>query len=466
MQKKKTNRHVFARLLLLVLAASSLLSLISCEETYHHDGAMLFYTSEKSDLYIIYQKDLQNHLVYSKLSPLSEKWRRNISGHPTAPSVKIFENMIACNCRKGYVCLLDKENGKTLFSAESKLVFSTDSIGFTVEDGNVYTLCGENSVCSFDIESGEKRWETEISESMSIVTELKIEDEMLFYGTSTGEITAIDKNCGEIKWKAAGLNELADFYTFPDTLLVDYENVNGFSTATGENQWLVPYQGKVRCINDGFVIAQSNDFFSVLFLKNGMEHWNYPRTGTTILSCNEGSSYVAFTVRSLEPSYDSADVPDYFDKVYIFDVSSGEKVFDYNSGEGIKVINITGFSGEKFYVAAKVEENSVKMISVEKYSLNSWEKEAAYSFPEEENDSEIFVALVYSDSEYTVFKKTNILSSNEFSFYLFETESGELLGKMSGFPEAIYGGKAYDIINYDDYFNVEETTLPGFLEKK
>jgi hypothetical protein len=76
------------------------------------------------------------------------------------------------------------------------------------------------------------------------------------------------------------------------------------------------------------------------------------------------------------------------------------------------------------------------------------------------------VTLVHRDTSYTVFKRTNILTPSDISFYLFETENGEFLGKMTGFPEVVYGGKAYDIIIYDDYFNIKEKKLPDFLEKE
>ena len=100
---------------------------------------------------------------------------------------------------------------------------------------------------------------------------------------------------------------------------------------------------------------------------------------------------------------------------------------------------------------------------VKKYSL---EKELSYTFPKGADDPEIFITLVHSDATYTVFKKTNILTPSDISFYLFDTVSGTLIGKMTGFPEVIYGGKAVDIIDYDDYFNIKEKTLTDFLEKE
>ena len=437
---------------------------VSCSETFHKDGKMLFYTSEKDNMYIIYQKNQQNYLFASTLAPFSEKWEKNISGHPQTPVVKIFGDLLACNCKKDTVCLLEKGSGKTVFETASKLVFSPDSRGFIVENGKVYTLCGETSVCAFDIESGEKIWETAVSEGDTFRAEFKIEENFFFYGTEATGITALNLSDGKKAWQTDKLENLNDFHAFPETLLADYDFIDGYGLATGESEWLQPYAGKIRCINDGFVIAQSDEFFSVLFLKNGQEYWNYPRTGTTIISCNDEVSLAAFTVRNLNPQ-NSETAENYFDKVYIFDISTGERIFDYSSEEGVKVINITGFSGSTFYIAAELENKPENVITVEKYSTNSMKKELVYSFPKGNDDPEIFITVVYKDIKHTVFKRTNILTPSDISFYLFETENGDFLGKMTDFPEIIYSGKAYDIIDYDDYFNIKEKTLTDFLEK-
>ena len=132
----------------------------------------------------------------------------------------------------------------------------------------------------------------------------------------------------------------------------------------------------------------------------------------------------------------------------------------------MKVINITGFSGSTFYIATESGSPESKEIIIEKYSTNSLEKELSFSFPKGTDDPEIFIALIHRDANYTIFKKMNILTPSDISFYLFETESGTLLGKMSGFPEVVYGGKAIDIIDYDDYFNIKEKNLSDFLEKE
>ena len=270
---------------------------------------------------------------------------------------------------------------------------------------------------------------------------------------------------GKKVWQTGTLENLNNFHAFPETLLADYDFINGYGISNGESEWLQPYAGKVRCINDGFVIAQSDEFFSVLFVKNGQEYWNYPRTGTTILSCNEEVSLAAFTVRNLE-SQDPESAGNYFDKVYIFDMSTGERIVEHSSDINVKVINITGFSGSTFYIATESGESESKEITIEKYSTNSLEKELSFTFPTGADDPEIFITLVHSDSTYTVFKKTNILTPSDISFYLFNTENGTLIGKMTGFPEVVYGGKAYDIIDYDDYFNIKEKTLTDFLEKE
>ena len=459
------KKELFSRRFTLILLVISLFLCISCSETFHKNGKILFYTSEKDTMYVIYQKNQQNYLFASTLSPFSEKWERNISGHPLTPAVKIFGEMLACNCRKDFVCLLDRESGKTVFETASKLVFSPDSKGFTVEDGKVYTLCEENSVCAFNIESGEKIWEKILGTEERLSAEFKIDENLFFYGTDSSGITALNLSDGETAWSTGVLENLNDFYTFPETLLADYDFIDGFGITTGKSEWLQPYSGKIRCINDGFVIAQSDEFFSVLFVKNGQEYWNYPRTGTTILSCNEEVSLAAFTVRNLE-SQDSETAENYFDKVYIFDISTGERIFDHTSDINVKVINITGFSGSTFYIATESGSPESKEIIIEKYSTNSLEKELSFSFPKGTDDPEIFIALIHRDANYTVFKKMNILTPSDISFYLFETESGTLLGKMSGFPEVVYGGKAIDIIDYDDYFNIKEKNLSDFLEKE
>ena len=460
MRKKSLSIRLF-----LISLAISLLFCVSCSETFHKNGKMLFYTSEKDDIYIIYQKDQQNYLFVSNISPLSEKWEKNISGHPLTPSVKIFGDLLACNCKKDFVCLLDKGTGNTIFETESKLVFAPDSKGFIVENGKVYTLCGENSVCAFDIESGEKIWEKTMNADDTLAAEFDIEENLFFYGTKGSGITALKLSSGEKVWESETLENLNDFRTFPETLLVDYDFIDGYGISTGESEWLQPYEGKIRCINDGFVIAQSDEFFSVLFVKNGQEYWKYPRTGTTILSCNEEVSLAAFTVRNLEQQ-DAESGENYFDKVYIFDISTGERIVEHSSDINVRVINITGFSGSTFYIATESGEVEAKNITIEKYSTNSLEAETRFTFPKETDDPEIFITLIHSDAEHTVFKKTNILTPSEISFYLFETESGKFLGKMTGFPEVVYGGKAIDIIDYDDYFNIKEKTLTDFLEKE
>lgn len=458
--KKKSSSTV----LFLILIVISTCFCISCNETFHKDGKMLFYTSEQDTMYIIYQKNQQNYLFASTLAPFSEKWEKNISGHPQTPAVRIFGDLLACNCKKDSVCLLEGKTGKTVFEAASKLVFSPDSRGFIVENGRVYTLCGENSVCAFDIESGGKIWEAVLSEGDTLRAEFDVEENLFFYGTESEGVTALNLSDGKKVWQTGKLENLNDFHAFPETLLVDYDFIDGYGISSGESEWLQPYSGKIRCINGGFVLAQSDEFFSVLFLKNGQEYWNYPRTGTTILSCSEEVSLAAFTVRNLTPQ-NPETAGNYFDKVYIFDISTGERIFDYSSEEGVKVINITGFSGGIFYIAAELENKSEKTITVGRYSTNSMEEEVAYSFPKGNDDPEIFITLIHTDAKHTVFKRTNILTPSEISFYLFETESGEFLGRMNGFPEVVYNGKAYDIIDYDDYFNIKEKTLTDFLEK-
>ena len=459
------KKELYLHRLVFILLVISLFFSVSCSETFHKNGKMLFYTSEKDSLYIIYQKNQQNYLFASTISPFSEKWERNISGHPGTPVVKIFGDMLACNCRKDYVCLLDRGTGNTVFETESKLVFAPDSKGFIVENGKVYTLCGESSICAFDLESGEKIWETSLNAEETLPAEFEIEENLFFYGTQADGITALNLSDGKKVWQTGTLENLNNFHAFPETLLADYDFINGYGISNGESEWLQPYAGKVRCINDGFVIAQSDEFFSVLFVKNGQEYWNYPRTGTTILSCNEEVSLAAFTVRNLE-SQDPESDGNYFDKVYIFDISTGERIVEHSSDINVKVINITGFSGSTFYIATESGESESKEITIEKYSTNSLEKELSFTFPKGADDPEIFITLVHSDSTYTVFKKTNILTPSDISFYLFNTENGTLIGKMTGFPEVVYGGKAYDIIDYDDYFNIKEKTLTDFLEKE
>jgi len=445
----------------LILFVFSLFFSVSCNSDIHRDGTVLYYTESGGKLYLIYKNNEQNHILTADLEPLSTKWEKSISGDKEAPELKIFDKYLACNCEENKVCLLSVENGKTVISFDSELIFNKNTKGFLVNEGKVYSLCNESEICAFDIEKNELLWNYKLGESENITADFKIQNGTVLFGNSSSIIKALSTGTGELKWESEPLPNLVDIYLFPETLLADYEFVNGLDLSTGNSKWIAPYEGRVRCILDGTVISQSNDYFSALYIENGVKLWEYPRNGTTILTCEEGLNLAAFTVKNYN------DVPatdtEYFDKIYIFNVSSFEKVFETNSDREYTVLNLTGFNETNFYIAKKHLQETGN-ITVERYSSTTFELEKSFIFSVNKPKEEIYISWIHTDPSFTVIRRSSISDTTDETYYLFDNESGALLGEMTGIPEIMTSTKAYDIISYDNYFNVIEKTLDDFLK--
>ena len=117
---------------------------------------------------------------------------------------------------------------------------------------------------------------------------------------------------------------------------------------------------------------------------------------------------------------------------------------------------------DRFYIALEKDHDSHKEITVNKFSTSSWEKEKEFTFGTDKTSEEIYVSLMHADSVYSVFRVTTITGKLEETDFLFKN-TGDYLGRMASYPEVITGTNAYDIISYDDYFNIFEKTLPDFL---
>jgi len=436
----------------------------SCTDDIHREGKMLFYQSTGSELFIIYQNKDQNYLFRSELSPLTPGWDKVISGHPSTPAFFFFDDMIFLNCRKDMVCLLDSKSSETLISVKSPLVVTLQSKGFVVNDDVLYTICDGETICAHNIKTGIEMWKFQLKADEKISVQFIVDDGLLFYGNDSGEVVALDMKKGVEKFRVKNLEDLSGIYPFPETVVADSSVINGYEKTGGDEKWINSYEGKVRCVTDGFIVAQSSDFFSVLYAENGMESWSYPRAGTTFLNCQETLALAAFTVKNLEEDVDETeDVTEYFDKVYIFDVASSEKIFDYRSSEGKRVLNITGFMTDRFHIALENRLEKYNEITVKKFSTTNFEEEIGYVFSHDLTNDEIYVSFVHSDINYAVIRVTEITDPSEETNYLFESSTGDLLGRMGNYPEIVNGQNAYDIIPYDDYFNIVEKTLPDFL---
>lgn len=444
-----------------VLILSMLFVIISCNNEIHRDGTVLSYDHHNENLYLIYQNDGTNHILSASLEPLETEWEREIAGDIETPEIRMYENYIAANCKKNKVCFLSAENGDLKVEFESELIFKPGAAGFTFNNGKIYSICGNSAICAFSLDSDEPLWKYELSENENIAVDFKVENGFLIFGNSDNIIKALSTKDGTLKWKSSTLNGLADLYSFPETVLADYEFVNGLTLSTGEPKWLVPYEGKVRCILDGAVIAQSEDYFSILYTENGQKIWEYPRNGTTILTCEEGLNLAAFTVKNLS-SLNEQD-SEYFDKIYIFNVSSGEKVFETNSDSEHTVLNLTGFNEDGFFIAKKEKERT-GIVSIEKYSAGMFILEKSFEFMLTDPDEKIYVSWIHTDPFFTVMKRSDIEDSADETHYLFSNNPPVLLGELESVPEVMTSTKAYDIISYDDYFNVVEKDLDNFLK--
>lgn len=434
-----------------------------CANEINKDGKVLYYEKNDENLYLIYQNKNENRLLNVKLNPMAEKWDKAISGHPGTPSMMIYRNHIACNCKKDKVCLLSKEKGEKILDFDSIFVFSPGSKGFLLDDGTIYSVCGSSSLCAYEVEKTAKIWEIQLDSDTSISIDLQKKDNTLVYGTDDGVVHALSVSDGKEIWKTEPFEELTSINLFSDTVVVDRGDVDGLDVSTGESKWIKRYPAKVRCVMDGILVVQEEEFFRAVFVENGSEIWPYPRNGTTFLTCQEELSLVAFTVKNYSENMAETDVSEYFDKVYLFDAGSFERVFDFNSDAGHTVLNLTGFFTENFDIALE-DRNNHEKIQIDRYLVKDFEKNTSFKFTVESPGQQIYVNNMYSDSSHSIFRRTNINDQTDETNYLFESDTGELLGKMSGYPEIITPGRSYDIVAYDEYFNIIEKSLEDFLE--
>jgi len=437
--------------------------LTGCANEINKDGKVLYYEKNDENLFLIYQVKNENHLLNAKLNPMIEKWDKAISGHPGTPSTKIYKNNIACNCKKDKVCILSKENGEKVLDFDSTFVFSPGSKGFLLDDSTIYSICGSNSLCAYDVEKAEKIWEIELNNDTSVSIDLQIKDSTLVFGTDDGVVHALSVSDGKTIWETEAFEELTSIHLFSDTVVVDHGDIDGLDISSGESKWIKQYTAKVRCVMDGILVIQEEEFFRAVFVENGSENWTYPRNGTTFLTCQEELSLVAFTVRNYSENVAETNVSEYFDKIYIFDAGSFERVFDFNSDDGYTVLNLTGFLTENFDIALENHDDTEK-IQIDRYFVEDFEKNINFKFTVENPGQQIYVNNMYSDSSYSIFRRTNINDQTDETNYLFESDTGELLGKISGYPEIITPENSYDIVSYDEYFNIIEKSLEDFLD--
>lgn len=437
--------------------------LTGCANEINKDGKVLHYEKNDKNLYLIYQNKNENHLLNVKLNPMTEKWDKAISGHPGTPSMMIYRNHIACNCKKDKVCLLSKENGEKILDFDSTFIFSPGSKGFLLDDGTVYSICGSNSLCALDVETAEKIWEVQLDNDTSISIDLQIKDDILVYGTDDGVVHTLSASDGKEIWKTEPFEELTSINLFSNTIVVDRGDIDGLDVSTGKSKWIQQYPAKVRCVMDGILVVQEEEFFRAVFVENGSENGAYPRNGTTFLTCQEELSLMAFTVRNYNENMAESDTSEYFDKIYFFDAGSFERVFDFNSDAGHTVLNLTGFLTEKFDIALE-DRNDHEKIQIDRYLVKEFEKNTSFKFSVENPGQQIYVNNMYSDSSYSIFRRTNINDQTDETNYLFKSDTGKLLGKMSGYPEIITSENSYDIVTYDEYFNIIEKSLEDFVD--
>ena len=434
-----------------------------CANEINKDGKVLYYTQKDNSLYLIYQYENENHLLNAQLDPIVQKWDKAISGHPGTPSTKIYRDHIVCNCKKDKVCILSRDSGEKILDFDSDLVFSPDSKGFLLEGTIVYSICGSDSLCAYDIEKAVQIWSMKLPTETSISIDLQLEGNTLVYGTGDGVVHALSTSDGKEIWKTEAFEELSSIHLFTDTVVVDRGEVDGLDIKTGESKWIKQYPAKVRCAMDGIVVIQEDEFFRAIFVENGSENWPYPRNGTTFLTCQEELSLVAFTVKNYSEEIAEADISEYFDKVYIFDAGSFERVFDFNSDSGYTVLNLTGFFTEKFDIALE-DSDSPEKILVERYPVDDFSKSISFEFSVDNPGQQIYVNNMYTDNSHSIFRRTNINDQTDETNYLFETETGELIGEMTGYPEIITTENSYDIVSYDEYFNIIEKSLEDFVD--
>ncbi len=447
----------------LSLSIFFIISVVSCSGELHRSGKMSEnYIVSRDDLFLTYENDEKRYVFAVKLDPLSVNWEKEIANLSSDAVFKLHKDHIICNCEKGYICFLSAENGDNVFSFPSSLIMEAGFRGLAVSDSQVFSICEEKSICSYDIKTGEMLWNSEIKKGMEVVLDFSVKDKTLVYG-SEKNIIALSTETGELIWKSEDLEELEKYDLLGETILVTYTEIDGLDISDGKSKWLSPYRGNsVRCTMDGVLIAASETHFTTLFIENGSEIMHYPREGTTLLKCHEEASLAAYTVKKNPLAEDK--LADYYDKIYIFDAGTGKRIFDYRSDEDRTVLNIAEMLNENFYIVhadKKTEKNAI----IDSFSYFNWEKEVSYTIPDPESGKNLHITLSHIDDEYTIFTATvKLPDSYPATNYLFKTESGNLVGEMTKRPDIITSRFAYDIIIYDAYFNIIQRKMTDFLK--
>ena len=252
---------------------------VSCSSELHRNGTMSenFIVSQ-NQLFLTYENKGSRYILAVKLDPLGVKWEKKIASLSDNAVFRLYGDHIVCNCRKDEICFLSKETGNKTFSFQSSLVLEKGYKGLTVSESKVFSICEENEICAYDIDKEEKLWSYELDdENGDIVFDFMVADETLFFGTEN-RIYALSTENGDMLWKSEVLPGLKTYYPIGDTILVNYDVIDGLDIVSGESKWLEPYKGdRVRCVMDGLLVAESETHFNTLFVGNGVEIMNYKR---------------------------------------------------------------------------------------------------------------------------------------------------------------------------------------------
>jgi hypothetical protein len=436
---------------------------VSCSTELHRSGQMSEnYIAAGGDLYVTYKNDGKRFLLAMKLDPLVTKWEKRIANLSDEAVFRLYGDHIVSNCKAGEICFLSRDTGNNAFSFSSPVVMKKGYKGLTVSGSQVFGICATDEICSYDIDTEKKLWSKKIDDYRNIVFDFMVEDGRLFFGTET-KIFALSTETGKDLWETDELNDLKTYAPVGDTILVNYEVIDGLDTSDGKSKWLTPYTGeRIRCVMDGVLIAQSDTQFNILFAGNGSEISNYPRVGTTLLNCQEQLSLAAFTVKK---SPDTQETAEYFDRIDILDAGSGVRVFDYRAEAGRTIMNIAAMFYEHFYIVVADDETE-REARVERFSYADWEKDVSYDIPDPEAGKNIYITLTHIDSRHTIFRSAimDLSENTPASNHLYVTETGELLGELSKHPDIITATSAYDIVIYDTYFNIIEKKITDFLK--
>jgi len=436
--------------------------MVSCSGELHRNGKMSEnYIVSKGELFLTYEHNGSRFILALKLDPLVTKWEKKIADLTDEPVFRLYGDNIVTNCKDGEICFLSRENGSKNFSFESSVIMKKGYKGLTVLENRAYSLCRKNEICSFNIETKEKLWSHQLEEGTDIVFDFMIEGEKLFFGTEN-QIHALSIKTGKKIWTSDELPDLKTYYTVGETLLVNYEVIEGLDFNDGKSKWLTPYAGdRIRCVMDGLMIGQSETHFNTLFVENGIETTNYKREGITMLDCQSELSLAAYTVRK---NPDAREVAEYFDRIDIFNAGTGERVFDFRAEEGKTVLNIAAMHKDYFYiVVADVETD--RNARVDRHSYFEWEHDISYHIPDPQSGKNIYITLTHIDSEYTIFRSAifDFSENTPTKNHLYSSQSGEFIGELIKHPDIITPNVAYDIVIYDTYFNIIEKKITDFL---